>query len=344
MNHRYKELDALRGIAALFVVLFHFSMGREQLHLGFYLGITGVDLFFLISGFVIFMSISNVSAVSEFAVNRFTRLYPTYWTCVTITFVAKLLMIAYAGKVINTSLSQYLINLTMFQYHFRTPCMDDSYWTMIVEMWFYILIGLMFAVGKLRNIIPIGVVALVSIVVTFVFPTSAFAFGFNTITGYIPLFYYIPLFFAGIVFYKIMHTKSNHLWYYLLLVACFAVKIMPPDNGGFISHTHYILMLVFYFVLFILFVNHKLKLLVSRPTLFLGKISFALYLIHQFISTEVILPFLIDICGINYWLSALITLTIVVLMASGVTYLIEIPLGKRLNGLLRSVFRLPARA
>ena len=47
---RYKELDALRGIAALVVVLFHLTMEREQAKLGFELGVTGVDLFFIISG------------------------------------------------------------------------------------------------------------------------------------------------------------------------------------------------------------------------------------------------------------------------------------------------------
>lgn len=55
-SNRYTELDALRGIAALMVVFFHFTMDRPQGQMGFKLGVTGVDLFFIISGFVIFMS------------------------------------------------------------------------------------------------------------------------------------------------------------------------------------------------------------------------------------------------------------------------------------------------
>ncbi len=340
---RYKELDALRGIAALFVVLFHFSMGREQLHLGFYLGITGVDLFFLISGFVIFMSISNVSKVSEFIVNRFTRLYPTYWTCVTITFISKLLMNNYANGNHVASLPQYLINLTMFQYHFNTASMDDSYWTLIIEMWFYILIGLLFTFKKMKYIIPIGLVSLGLLAISYLFPDIGYSIVFKKVCGFIPFINYLPLFLGGIIFYKIINCKENCFWYYIILVLCFAIKIIPADNGAFIHHNEYIWMLILYFSLFILFVNHKLNFLVSKATLFLGKISFALYLIHQFISTEVVLPYLINQCQINYWFAAFITLVIVGLIATGVTYLIEIPFGKRMNNYLRTALHLQKR-
>ncbi|MGB1318134.1 MAG: acyltransferase family protein, partial [Flavobacteriales bacterium] len=45
--NRLSELDALRGIAALMVVLFHFTLERTESQLGFYLGNTGVELFFI---------------------------------------------------------------------------------------------------------------------------------------------------------------------------------------------------------------------------------------------------------------------------------------------------------
>ena len=67
---RYQELDALRGIAALFVVLFHFTLNRPEAEYGLKLGVTGVDLFFIISGFVIFMSLTNINSSKEFIVNR----------------------------------------------------------------------------------------------------------------------------------------------------------------------------------------------------------------------------------------------------------------------------------
>lgn len=58
-NKRYLELDSLRGIAVLMVFLFHFVMITEEHYDWFVYGTTGVDLFFIISGFVITRSIER---------------------------------------------------------------------------------------------------------------------------------------------------------------------------------------------------------------------------------------------------------------------------------------------
>ena len=86
-NLRLLELDSLRGIAVLFVMFFHFSFGRIQYNTFFKLGTTGVDLFFVISGFVITMSLSQIKQSRDFFINRVSRLYPTYWASVTFTFI-----------------------------------------------------------------------------------------------------------------------------------------------------------------------------------------------------------------------------------------------------------------
>ena len=56
---RLLELDALRGIAAMMVVLFHLTMNTAIEKFGFRYGVTGVDLFFIISGFVIFLTLNK---------------------------------------------------------------------------------------------------------------------------------------------------------------------------------------------------------------------------------------------------------------------------------------------
>jgi peptidoglycan/LPS O-acetylase OafA/YrhL len=98
----------------------------------------------------------------------------------------------------------------------------------------------------------------------------------------------------------------------------------------------------FYFLLFILFVNHKLGFIVSKPTLFFGKISFALYLIHQFISIDLIIPELLKL-GCPFWPAVFAALSISVVLATGITYFIEIPLGKKLNLALRRRLHLPLK-
>ena len=339
MVSRFRELDALRGIAALFVVLFHFTMNREVSKYGFHLGVTGVDLFFIISGFVIFMSIQKVSSVLEFAVNRFTRLYPTYWTCVTITFLFVIYNLSTQGKPEEISTMHYLANMTMFQYNLRVPNLDGSYWTMIFEMGFYVFIGLLFSVNRLKNIIPIGVGVLCLVAAYELLPDSGFANSFNKLLYYVPFFRSFPLFFAGIVFYKITTSEKTIWYYYLLIIGCFAVQIIPHDNGAFITHPEYISMLAVYFILFFLFAHHKLNFIISKPTLFLGKISFALYLIHQYICYEVIIPRMLA-HGFSFWLAASLSLLFSIGVATIITFYIEIPFGKRINNRLRIVLGL----
>ncbi|MGK4569053.1 acyltransferase family protein [Flavobacterium sp. 3HN19-14] len=192
---RYPELDALRGIASLMVVFFHFTMDRPQAQLGFKLGTTGVDLFFIISGFVIFMSIGKVKKSAEFIINRFCRLYPTYWTVVTFTF----LLIIISGLKPDVTVASYLANMSMFQYYFDIPHLDGTYWTMIVEMVFYIFILLLFHVRILRlfDAICISLIG-VSLALNLLWPDLLFS---KVMIFWFPLFQFLPLFFAGTAFF-----------------------------------------------------------------------------------------------------------------------------------------------
>jgi len=133
------RLDALRGIAAMMVVLYHFTMGRHEAELGFKFGLTGVDAFFMISGFVIFMSISSVKRGIDFAINRFCRLFPTYWAAVTFTFLLlSIISVHKIGCFEPSSLLTYAVNLTMFQSYLKIPDLDGPYWTLIIEVNFYL--------------------------------------------------------------------------------------------------------------------------------------------------------------------------------------------------------------
>lgn len=346
MPSRIKELDALRGIAALFVVFFHYTMGRPEAQWGFKLGVTGVDLFFIISGFVIFMSIRKVSSATEFAVNRFTRLYPTYWACATVTFIAQHIGNHWFYHTNNTSTVHYLVNLTMFQHYFKVGDLDGPYWTMILEMVFYICMFFLLLFKQVKNIMSWGlgllfVIALYCMWLETYYPAINWDFVY-----WFHLFTHFPLFLAGIVFYRIIHNEGKIYFNYAILVLCFVVQSNLFDNfpkaADFISHTEYMMVLGFYFLLFILFVNHKLGFIVSKPSLFIGKISFALYLIHQFISIDLIIPELLK-HGCPFWPAALAALSVSVLLATGITYFIEVPLGKKLNLALRRKLNLPLK-
>ncbi len=100
----------------------------------------------------------------------------------------------------------------------------------------------------------------------------------------------------------------------------------------------YSIMLLIYFTLFILFVNNKLTFIVSKGTVFLGKISFALYLTHQTISRDYIIPTLMNHLNINFWVASIaFALPISILIASFITYYIEIPMCKRMKEKLHNM-------
>src|SRR5947208_2292947 len=91
---RFAELDALRGIAAVMVVIFHYTWRSEKVlpgangftH-GLSWGYFGVELFFAISGFVILMTLRQTKTSSDFVVSRFARLFPAYWAAIILTSI-----------------------------------------------------------------------------------------------------------------------------------------------------------------------------------------------------------------------------------------------------------------
>jgi peptidoglycan/LPS O-acetylase OafA/YrhL len=88
-SRRVVELDVFRGVAALWVAMFHLTLRYDEafLHQPAPLkplldGTYGVELFFMISGFVILMTLQRSRSWVDFAVHRFARLYPAYWLSV----------------------------------------------------------------------------------------------------------------------------------------------------------------------------------------------------------------------------------------------------------------------
>ncbi|MEU5126610.1 acyltransferase family protein [Streptomyces mobaraensis] len=147
---RLYALDGLRLIAALMVAAFHLMAYNgpgwtypvqivfPDAHAVAYYGWTGVQLFFLISGFVICMSCWGKS-VGEFAVSRVTRLYPAYWFAV---IAAASALWLFPGVRDAPTLSGLAVNLTMFQDPLGVDRVDSVYWSLWAEMRFYLLFAL----------------------------------------------------------------------------------------------------------------------------------------------------------------------------------------------------------
>ena len=110
-------------------------------------GYLGVNMFFVISGFVILMTAWG-RTVERFTISRVTRLFPAYWASVALTAVL-LLVLWPQGKRVEPW--HVFTNLTMLQSAYHVPHVDGVYWTLWAELRFYLLIGLFALVGITRR-------------------------------------------------------------------------------------------------------------------------------------------------------------------------------------------------
>ncbi|WP_339665381.1 acyltransferase family protein, partial [Maribacter arcticus] len=93
------------------------------------------DLFFIISGFVIALSVSNKS-VPYFFKSRVVRLFSVYWLCAFITYMVT---VFFGAPRFHATFGLFLFNLTLLQDFFHVERLDGAYWTMLVELRFYTL-------------------------------------------------------------------------------------------------------------------------------------------------------------------------------------------------------------
>ncbi|MEU8248111.1 acyltransferase [Nonomuraea sp. NPDC048916] len=153
---RLYEIDGLRLLAALCVVFFHYtfsgwaggasrvSFPAESAWSRY--GYLGVDLFFMISGFVVLMSAWG-RGPRQFVVSRAVRLYPAYWVGIAVT---ALVTVTLGAGLYTISPGSVLANLTMFQAVADVPNVDVVYWTLWAEMRFYLLILVFTWIGMTR--------------------------------------------------------------------------------------------------------------------------------------------------------------------------------------------------
>ncbi len=156
-DRRIDWLDYARFICALAVVFFHYlSRGRRDYiplvpdygwveEIARY-GYLGVDFFFIVSGFVIMMSVGERKP-SEFAAARILRLYPAYLFALVLTGIILALL---QDPRFPVTLTQWLVNLTMVSTLVGVRAVDGVYWTLALEVVFYAAVCLLLLAG-LRN-------------------------------------------------------------------------------------------------------------------------------------------------------------------------------------------------
>lgn len=285
---RVNEIDLLRFLAALAVLLFHYSFrgyfadDRTTMP---YLGLApigkygylGVDLFFIISGFVILMTASR-GGLREFVVSRIARLYPAYWVCCSITFLA---ILTIGGARYDATISQYLTNMTMLGGFFHVPYIDGSYWSLTVELKFYAMVGVVLLVGALARVQALLCGWLVAAIALRFWPVDSL--------GYWLIVDYAAYFIAGATCFLIW-SRGVSVARAAMLIASWALALanaieysqeVADYYSTPISEVVVGAIVSIYFLVMLLVSLRRTGIFARKRWLTLGALTYPLYLLHQ---------------------------------------------------------------
>lgn len=144
--HRFEYLDLLRLLCAASVAMFHYLVISPFTHLTLpslltapqvlVYGLFGVEIFFMISGFVITLSAKGRTP-GAFLWSRFLRLYPAYWLCCILTAVTILALGTGDATLWHPGIKAFAVNMTMMAGFINVTYVDQVYWSLKPELIFY---------------------------------------------------------------------------------------------------------------------------------------------------------------------------------------------------------------
>lgn len=196
-------IELSRGIAALMVMVFHYSFMVTDKRTVLNFLCTGVDLFFVISGFVFAkMIISSKIDLGYFFIRRFFRIYPLYFLAlITYFFLTE----SHANKI------DYFIRHILFLQ--TTNSKEEAYffnlafWTLPVEVEFYLFVPIFAFLMKLKNFLISLFIFSIGLKLLIILSTSD-EISIYAILG-VHLTGILPEFIIGILLYKIVTIIDN---------------------------------------------------------------------------------------------------------------------------------------
>ncbi|HEX6095230.1 MAG TPA: acyltransferase [Thermoanaerobaculia bacterium] len=268
-DRRLVTVDSLRGIASLAVCWYHLTEGYPReglLKRSGSAGWIGVEIFFVISGFIIPWTLSRSGyRLSDFRVfvwKRIVRLDPPYLASILLILAIGFMSAVWRGTAgtFSVSIPGLAAHLAYANVIFGFPWLNPVYWTLAVEFQYYLLIGL--AYPWLKRVSAGSVLATASIVclAAVALPHPRY------------IFHYLPLFYMGVIAFYVRSRRLSAPIAIPLLV-CFAA-VSLPIVGFWQAIAGLATSLV------IAFTNFS-----WRPLVYLGTISYSLYLLHAPAST-----------------------------------------------------------
>ncbi len=283
-HSRVPALDLLRLVAVLGVAAFHFGFhgpagivavpdAPPVVRYGF----MGVPIFFVISGFVIAYSAEGRTA-SSFAIARFSRIYPTFLLCMTITFLA---VQVFGAPYFQVTFLQWASNVIIVAP--GHTYVDSAYWSLVVEAIFYGWIAVFIRLGLFERRCDAVLLIWIAISLFNELTVDIRFFGKTLLTDYSGFFA------SGILLYQMLAGKSDGRLRGLFVLAVMTgiyqsvhnLRWIRQETGG--DFDELTVAGVFVASIAIIFLATRIKQLPVNPKLLLaiGGCTYPLYLLHQ---------------------------------------------------------------
>lgn len=325
-SNRLVELDALRGVAATLVMLFHYTTQYDRLFgygspptFALPWGHYGVNLFFIISGFVIFMTLHRVKRPMDFVVSRFSRLFPPFWVAVAVTFLLTHAL-NLPGKTVDIATAA--MNLFMIHGLFRIPHVDSVYWTLEIELIFYAWALILYRIGRLDKV-HLAMTVLLGLRLVYFLADKFVGVDLPWIISHLLILPYIAWFACGIMIYRLTQISSDAPRQDVLVLFAAIILLGVADGVGIG------LLAASLSALLWLAAKGHLQILSNPILAWLGAISYTLYLLHENIGWGVIMQ--AQKAGIGANQSIFIAISVALVMATALTRLVERPAMKWLR-------------
>lgn len=333
MKNRYEWIDSTRAIAAISVVILHFwTFSLKHFPATNYsdiislfvfdildLGKVGVALFFCISGFVIPHSLQQYkdNNVTRFAINRFFRLYPLYWLSI---------IIAVASAVTPYPIKVILGNITMIQGFLGIKDIMGLYWTLQIELVFYVFCGILFKFEKLKDTRSILICTYLCTALALTMSTIRYI---SSIKLPIALPLALTLMLFGIVWRRRIldnediSRKTLFKFCSITIFSLLPISLLAYNKDYGYGETWYRYFFSYSLAIcMFLALTTNFKILYKKIS-YLGKISYSIYLLHPLLGFPILLYF--KKIGVSIYLSIFIAMLATFIFSALTYHLLEIP-------------------
>ena len=341
-------LTGLRGIAAWAVVVYHARLSLLDwmpgwMIDGFGYGYLAVDIFFMLSGFVIWLNYgpklraAGLREAPRFWWRRFARIWPLHGAILAAMVVFALALAATGRSTANYPFAELPLHLLLVQNWGLTPELSWNHpaWSISAEAGAYLLFPLVVTLWRIERLSPVSLIAVLTLLAIGLHLAFALP-GFDSLGDQITtlgLFRCVAEFGMGMVLANLWLAWRERRFALLGSAAC-GVVLMALGIGGWLAQTLFIPLMFAAFLLALALDRGPLaRGLASRPLRWLGDVSYATYLVHFPLFILFKLLFVNDDLQVSP-LGFASYCAVLLVLSGGLYHWLEKPAQRRLNALV----------